>query len=81
MLPKQSRAARALLNWTQPRLAAAANLGLSTIVDFEKERRQVSDEASAAIHSALENEGIEFLSGQGGVGVRLSTCKSQGEGD
>ena len=35
----QCRGARGLLDLTQPELAAAAGLGLSTIVDFERARR------------------------------------------
>jgi len=65
MKPSQCRAARALLDWTQPQLAAAAGLGLSTVVDFEKERRSVSAEATAAMRTALEAAGIEFINGTG----------------
>lgn len=65
MKPSQSRAARALLDWTQPRLAEAAGLGLSTVVDFEKQRRIVSDDALTAIRSALEAAGVEFINGTG----------------
>ena len=35
MTPEQCRAARGLLGWTQPELAAEANLKLLTIVEFE----------------------------------------------
>jgi transcriptional regulator with XRE-family HTH domain len=70
--PPQCRAARALLNWTQPQLAKAAGLGLSTVVDFEKERRSVSDEAVRAIRVALETAGALFIEQNGnGPGVRL----------
>jgi hypothetical protein len=55
---------------TQPVLAAAAGLGLSTVVDFEKSRRAVSDEAQAAIRRALEAAGVEFTNGDQ-PGVRL----------
>jgi DNA-binding transcriptional regulator YiaG len=72
MTPAQCRAARALLGMTQSHLARAANLGLSTVVDFEKERRVVSDEASSAIRLALQRAGIEFTDGNGGgEGLRL----------
>ena len=68
--PAQCRAARALLGWTQPQLAEAAKLGLSTVVDFEKSRRQVSSEAVGAISSALRDRGVEFTNGDA-PGVRL----------
>lgn len=72
MTPAQCRAARALLGMTQPELAAAASLGLSTIVDFEKERRLVSTSAQVSIKAALESAGVEFIPQNGfGAGVRL----------
>lgn len=70
IMPAQCRAARALLDWTQPDLAEASGLGLSTVVDFERERRQVSEEAVSAIRRALEYNGVEFTNG-GRPGVRL----------
>ena len=68
----QSRAARALLDLTQPQLARIAKLGLSTVVDFERQRREVSAEAIDAIRRALEQNGIDFIEENGGgPGVRL----------
>lgn len=69
----QCRAARALLNITQPALAEMAGLGLSTIVDFEKSRRDVSRDAVHAIQKALEGAGVQFIvrNGAAGPGVRL----------
>jgi predicted transcriptional regulator len=70
--PAQCRAGRALLDITQTELAHAAELGLSTVVDFERERRQVSQEAVEAIQNALERSGVEFIDENGGgPGVRL----------
>jgi len=57
---------------TQPQLAEAAEFGLSTIVDFEKERREISVVAFMAIQHALEMAGVEFIAENGGgAGVRL----------
>ena len=68
----QCKAARALLDLTQGELADAAVLGLSTIVDFEKQRRQVSVVAIRAIRHALVTRGVEFIDENGGgPGVRL----------
>jgi transcriptional regulator with XRE-family HTH domain len=70
--PAQCRGARGLLGLTQPALASAARLGLSTIVDFERSRRAVSPEAALAIRRALELAGVEFIDENGGgPGVRL----------
>jgi transcriptional regulator with XRE-family HTH domain len=72
MTPAQCRGARALLDLTQPELAKAAGLGLSTIVDFERERREVSQDSIVAIQTALERAGVAFIAENGGgAGVRL----------
>jgi transcriptional regulator with XRE-family HTH domain len=60
------------LDITQGQLAELAGMGLSTVVDFEKERRKVSDEAMHAIQNALHRAGVEFIDENGGgPGVRL----------
>lgn len=72
MTPSQCRAARALLKMTQPDLATAASVGLSTVVDFERERRQVSQPSVDSLRAALEGLGVCFIDANGGgVGVRL----------
>jgi DNA-binding transcriptional regulator YiaG len=72
MSPAQCRAGRALLDMTQSQLAELAKLGLSTVVDFEKGRRQVSQAAVEIIQSALQGAGVEFIEENGGgAGVRL----------
>jgi transcriptional regulator with XRE-family HTH domain len=72
MTPAQCRAARALLGMTQPELAKESRLGLSTIVDFERMRRLVSDEAVEAMRLALQRKGVEIIEEDGGgPGVRL----------
>ena len=78
MRPAQCRAARALLDITQPDLAKLAGLGLSTVVDFEKERRQVSMEVVEVIKQALRRAGVEFIDENGGgPGVRLRKRQSR----
>jgi transcriptional regulator with XRE-family HTH domain len=71
MTPSQCRAARALLDMTQSELAAAAGLGLSTVVDFEKGRRQVSNDAVDAMEGALGRAGIAFK----GRGVAMAASE------
>jgi transcriptional regulator with XRE-family HTH domain len=58
--------ARALLGWTQPRLAARAEIGHSTVADFENARRVVSKEAIAAIQRSFATAGIIFVENDGG---------------
>ena len=72
MSPAQCRAARALISMNQPQLAEASGLGLSTVVDFERERRQVAAPTVELIRRALEDAGIEFIAENGGgAGVRM----------
>ena len=72
MSPAQCRAGRALLEITQTQLAASAGLGLSTVVDYEKNRRQVSTESVESMFQALVRAGVEFIAENGGgLGVRL----------
>ena len=45
---------------------------LSTVVDFERERRSISAAATTALRSSLESAGIEFIEENGGgPGLRL----------
>jgi predicted transcriptional regulator len=70
--PAQCRAGRALLDMSQTQLAESANLGLSTVVDFERKRRQVSEASVKAILDALQQAGVIFIDENGGgPGVRL----------
>jgi transcriptional regulator with XRE-family HTH domain len=55
---------------TQLELAQAANLGLSTVRDYETERREVSAEAIAKLKAALERAGVELTNGKR-PGVRM----------
>lgn len=72
--PAQSRAARGLLDWSQTDLAERANLGQSTIRDFEAGRRVPTVNNLAAIRRACEEAGVEFIEQNGGgPGVRLSS--------
>jgi DNA-binding XRE family transcriptional regulator len=61
----QCRAARGLLDMKQPALAQAAGVSISTVVDFEQNRRKVSDELVRAMQVALESAGVAFLPDSG----------------
>lgn len=73
--PAQSRAGRALIDWSQGDLAKAAGVSLSTIADFERGRREPIANNLAAIRAALEQGGVTFQGdgeqADGGPGVRL----------
>jgi transcriptional regulator with XRE-family HTH domain len=70
---EQLRAARALLGWSQTRLADMAGLSLPTVKRVETERGpKVSEDARYALQRALELAGVEFIDENGGgPGVRL----------
>jgi transcriptional regulator with XRE-family HTH domain len=70
MTPAQCRAARALLDWSQQKLAESTPLGVSTIFDFERERRAVSAAAIGKMRATLEAAGVAFTNG-GEPGVKL----------
>jgi transcriptional regulator with XRE-family HTH domain len=72
MKPAQARAGRALIGMTQGDLAQRAGVSLSTVVDFERDRRAVAEPSVSAIRAALEAAGVVFLAENGGgPGVRL----------
>ena len=73
----QIRAARALLDWTQPKLAEVTKLSVPTIRRMESARGPSASTAAnvEAVRRALENAGVIFLEPKankdGGAGVRL----------
>jgi transcriptional regulator with XRE-family HTH domain len=70
--PAQSRAARALLEWSQNDLEAAAKVAKKTIADFERGMRQPYERTLDALQDALEAAGVEFIpENGGGAGVRM----------
>jgi transcriptional regulator with XRE-family HTH domain len=69
--PAQVRAARALIDWSQQQLAEVAEVGLSTVADFERGRRKPIRASLNAIRRTLEAAGVEFTNG-GQPGVRLA---------
>ncbi|MCB1784225.1 MAG: helix-turn-helix transcriptional regulator [Alphaproteobacteria bacterium] len=60
MTPSQCRAARGLLNWSQPELARRCSMHKQTISNFEAERSTPSNTSLEKISRVLENGGVEF---------------------
>lgn len=76
----QCRAGRSLAGQSQEDLAKAANVGLSTIRNFEAGRSTPVTNNLNAIIAALEAQGVQFLDNgdiAAGLGVAL---KGNGEG-
>ena len=70
--PEQCRAARALLDWSQPDLVEASGVARSTITRFERNSRETHAANLKAIRAALEKAGIEFIEENGGgAGLRF----------
>lgn len=70
--PAQTRAARALLDWTQERLAEAARLELETVALFEAGEGGLSPKELGRLGTALGIAGIIAIPpGLAGAGVRF----------
>jgi DNA-binding transcriptional regulator YiaG len=69
MTPEQCRAARAWLNWPQDALATNANVGVSTVRDFEAGRREPTRNNLAAMKAALEKGGVAFVDDDKQLGI------------
>jgi DNA-binding XRE family transcriptional regulator len=79
----QIRAARALLGWSQDKLARTAGVGLTTLQRIEQNEGIVKGNFSTAlkIQKALEQAGILFTDDEAGeIGVRLQTGKRRAKG-
>jgi predicted transcriptional regulator len=75
--PRQIRAARALLDWSQQQLADKAIVSLNAVARLEKGMVDSRVSTVLAIQKALAKAGIEFLpADQKGEGVRLRSPKS-----
>jgi transcriptional regulator with XRE-family HTH domain len=70
--PRQSKAARALLNWNQQTLSRESGVPLGTVKDFESGKHQLNAGALSAIARTYQKAGLVlfFEDDNGGVGVR-----------
>jgi predicted transcriptional regulator len=74
--PRQIRAARALLGWSQQQLADKAIVSLNAVTRLEKAKVDSRLSTLVAIEKALTKAGIDFLpAGERGEGVRLKSAK------
>jgi ribosome-binding protein aMBF1 (putative translation factor) len=72
--PRQIKAARSLLGWSQQTLADRAILSVNAVKRMEVGRSNPKSTTLSAVKSALENGGIEFIpvAGGKGEGVRMA---------
>ena len=67
--PAQCRAARALLDWSQQRLAEESKIGNATIRNFEGGKSTPQHATLDVLRRALEAAGVEFINDDRGDGV------------
>ena len=78
--PRQIRAARALLDWSQQELADKAIVSLNALARLERGAVDPRMSKLSAVEKALAKAGIEFLpEGEKGEGVRLARPSSARE--
>jgi transcriptional regulator with XRE-family HTH domain len=75
MTPAQCRAARALLDWSQDKLADVARVSATTIRNFENDKITPHRATLDVMQQALEKAGIEFIDNGIGQGVKLRRGK------
>jgi predicted transcriptional regulator len=75
--PRQIRAARALLGWSQQQLADKAIVSLNAVTRLEKGKVDSRLSTVSAVERALTKAGVDFLpAGERGEGVRLRSPKA-----
>ena len=76
---RQSRAARALLGWTQETLADKARVSLTALKRLESASGlEVYESTRDEVRRAFAQNGVVFLSSDRGVGVMVVDRKGQG---
>jgi len=74
----QSRAGRALIDWSQQQLSQAAAIDLQTVADFEKRFRAPDETTRRRLRATLEAAGVVFISENGGgAGARLKFSRDE----
>lgn len=72
--PRQIRAARALLGWSQQQLADRAIVSVNAVARLERGSVDPRLSTLDAVRKALSRGGVEFIPADGrGEGVRLAT--------
>ena len=70
IVPAQSRAGRALLNWSRDKLATSSEVSARTLASFELGNTSPKRRTVDAIRTTLEAAGVEFTNGDA-PGVKL----------
>jgi len=75
--PSQSKAARALLGWTQAKLAQKSGIPLDTVKRFERAKSDTRGKAMIKMEAAIRQAGIRLLPPENGEGegLRFASAK------
>ncbi len=75
--PLLSRAARALLGWTQANLAEKSGVGLDVVRRFERSESDTRGQAMIAMEAAIRRAGIKLIppDDREGEGLRFASVK------
>ena len=75
--PYQCKAARALLGWTQLKLAEKARITLDTVKRFERAKSDTRGQAMIKMEAAIREAGIKLLPPEHGEGegLRFASAK------
>jgi transcriptional regulator with XRE-family HTH domain len=76
MTPRECKAARALLGWTQFRLAQESRAGTATVADYERGARYTKYSTIALLQKVLEEAGVVFV--PGGCCIRIDGAVNAG---
>ena len=80
MSPEQCKAARAWLGWSQDELAKQAEVGVSTVKDFERGGRKPMLQNIRAMRAAIEAAGMTLLFTEDrATGVSLTDADRQSD--
>lgn len=73
--PRQCRAARGLLGWTQVKLAAEADIGIDVVRRFERSESDTRSSGLIAIEKAVRRGGVKLIQAEDGEGEGVKIAK------
>ena len=75
--PHQCKAARALLGWTQAKLAEKSGVTLDTVKRFERAKSDTRGKAMIKMEAAIREAGIKLLAPENGEGEGLKFASTK----
>lgn len=73
--PAQCRAARALLDWTQRKLAEESSISLRSVQGFEAGEHALRSAALVMIERIFQEKGIVFVSDPDWIGAKIEASR------